>query len=295
MIRFPTATLEGKKIPRAIFLIQPQPSRSEKEIYPFMRGVYELGAWCFDLPSPQHYKSFRELKISTGDESLIGLCHFDVEPSLSFLGKPIHYVEPKIISTIRKDFSLSPPIRNILPSSPPADVFTQREIDRITFDPFRFEKALSPIHPTDSPFLIIGEKYGEWLLALGRVDLLQEMVSRIRQKGFTPFFSCRWINFILPRAKSLDVAAFAIPINKTWNPAHLEQVSVLIRKLNKPVISLFPLYEKRFFKTFEATLSFLFDELKVYAVMLKVTSEEEARRIVGTLKRFPSLLTYRRT
>lgn len=295
MIRFPTATLEGKKIPRVIFGIHLQSSWSEKETYHFMKKVYELGAWCFDLPSSRHYDSFRELKISTADENLIGLCHFNVESGLSFMGRPIHHFEPKIISTIRKDFPLSPLIRNILPSSPSVDVFTQREIDRITLDTLRFEKALSSFHSTESPFLIIGENYGEWLLALGRTDLLQEMVTKIRQKGFLPIFSCQWIDYILPRAKPLDVTAFVIPIHNIGKPSHLGQVSALLRKLNKPVISLVPLTHQRFLKALKATLSFLFDELKVYVIMIKVASEEEVRRVVEAIKGFPSLLTYRKT
>ena len=81
----------------------------------------------------------------------------------------------------------------------------------MTFDPLRFDKALSLFNPEESPFLLTGEKYGDWLLALGRIDLLKEMVSRIREKGFTPIFSGQWATFVLPKAKPLDVAAYADP------------------------------------------------------------------------------------
>jgi hypothetical protein len=295
MMRFPTVLLEGKKLPRMIFSIQPSPPRGDQEIYPFMKKAYEMGAWCFDLPSPRDIESFQELKNSIIDEMVIGLCHLEVAKGVSFLGRPLHQFESKVISTIRKDFLPSQLTRDILPPSSSSEVFTQREIDRITFDSVRFDKAFSLFDPQKSPFLLIGEKYGEWLLALGRIDLLQEMVSRVRQKGFIPIFSGQWTTFVLPKAKPLDVAAYAIPINKKWSPFDLHRASDLIKKFDKPVISLNPLADGKLLKESEGAFSFLFDELKVCAVITKIASEGEARGIVEALKKFPSLIPYRKT
>jgi len=295
MMRLPTVILEGKKLPRTIFSIQPSPPKGDQEIYLLMEKAYELGAWCFDLPSLRHIESFQELKKSIMDEMVIGLCHLEVEKGVSFLGKPLHQFESKVISTIRKGFLTSQMARNILPPSSSSDVFTQREIDRITFDAVRFDKSFSLLDPQASPFLLIGEKYGELLLALGRIDLLHKMVSRARQKGFIPIFSGQWTTFILPKAKPLDVAAYAIPINKKWGLFDLQQASALIKKFDKPVISLNPLADGRLLKESEGAFSFLFDELKVYAVIAKIPSEEEAKRIIEALQKFPSLIPYRKT
>ena len=294
-MRFPTVILEGKKLPRTIFSIQPSPPQGDQEIYPLMEKAYEMGAWCFDLPSLRHIESFQELKNSIKDEMVIGLCHLEVGKGVSFLGKPLHQFESKVISTIRKDFLTSQMTRDILPPSSSSDVFTQREIDRITFDSARFDKAFSLFDPRESPFLLIGEKYGERLLALGRIDLLHEMVSRVRQKGFIPIFSGQWTTFILPKAKPLDVAAYAIPINKKWGLFDLQQASALIKKFDKPVISLNPLADGRLSEESKEALSFLFDELKVCAVIAKIPSEEEAKRIIEALQKFPSLIPYRKT
>ena len=294
-MRLTTTILEGKKLPRTIFSIQPLTSRGEQEIYSLMKKVYEMGAWCLDLPSAEHLESFKELKNLTIDETLIGLCHLEVEEGISFLGKPLHRFESKVISTIRKDLLPSHLSRNILPPSSSSEVFSQKEIDRITFDPLRFDKALSLFDPKESPFLLVGEKYGDWLLALGRLDLLHEMVSKVRQKGFIPIFSGQWATFVLPKAKSLDVAAYAIPINKKWSLFDLQRASDLIKKFNKPVISLNPLADGKLLEESEAAFSFLFDELKVYAVIAKIASEGETRRIIEVLKKFPSLIPPRKT
>lgn len=292
-MRFPTVILEGKKLPRMIFSIQPPMSRGDREIYRLMEKTYELGAWCFDLPSANHLESLKELKNVTGDEALIGLCHLEAETGVSFLGKPLHRFESKIISTIRKDL---PPhlLRNILPFPSSSEVFTQKEIDRITLDPLRFDKRLSLFDPKDSPFLLFGEKYGDWLLALGRIDLLHEMVSKVRAKGYIPIYTGQWTIFALPKAKPLSVAAFAIPINKKSNFFDLPRVTNLIKKFDKPVISLNPLAEGELLNESEGAFSFLFDELKVYAAVVKIASEEEAGRIVQALKNIPSLLIHPR-
>ena len=164
-MRLPTTILEGKKLPRAIFSIQPPTPLGDHEIYPLMKKTYEMGAWCFDLPSAKHLKSFKELKKLTIDEMLIGLCHIEVETGVSFLGKPLHRFESKVISTIRKDLLPSHLPRNILPPSSSSEVFTQKEIDRITFDPLRFDKALSLFDPEEVSVSPGRRKI--WRLALG--------------------------------------------------------------------------------------------------------------------------------
>jgi hypothetical protein len=294
-MRLPTVILERKKLPRMIFSVQPATSYGDREIFSLMGKAYEMGAWCFDLPSANHLECFKELKHSTTDETLIGLCHIEVETGVSFLGKPLHQFESKVVSTIRKDLLPSHLTRNILPGSSSSEVFTQKEIDRLIFDPLRFDKALSFFHPGKSPFLLVGEKYGDWLLALGRIDLLHEMVSKVRGKGFIPIFSGQWATFVLPKAKPLNVAAYAIPINKKWSLFDLKRATDLIKKFDKPVISLNPLADGTLLKESKRAFSFLFDELKVYAVIAKITSEGEAGGIIEALKEFPSLIPPRKT
>ena len=294
-MRLPVAFLEDKKIPRVIFSIQSQAVSIRQKSFPLMREIYEMGAWCFDLPTAGHLESLKELRELMNDETLMGFSHLSAEVGVSFLGKPIHQFESKVISTIRKDLLPSRLTRNILPPSSSSEVFTQKEIDRITFDPPRFDKTLSLFDPKESPFLLIGGKYGDWLLALGRINLLHEMVSGVRRRGFIPIFSGQWATFVLPKAKPLDAAAYAIPINKRWGHFDLQRASDLIKKFDKPVISLNPLDSGKLLKELEGAFSFLFDDLKVYAAIVEIASEEEARRIIEVLKKFPSLMPPRKT
>jgi hypothetical protein len=291
----PTTILEGRKLSRIIFSIRRPTSATHEEISFLMKKVYEMGAWCFDLPSLKHLESFKELKRLTDDETLIGFGHLEAEEGAAFLGRPLHQFESKVISTIKKNIIPPHLIHHLFPSSTPNDIFTQKEVDRIVFDTLRFEKALSSFNPLESPFLLIGEKYSDWLLALGRIDLLKEMISRVREKGFIPIFSGQWATFVLPKAKPLDVVAYAIPINRRWSHFDLALACDLIKKFDRPVISLNPLADGKLLKESEEAFLFLFEELKIYSAIAEVASVEEARTIFESLKRLPSLIPPRKT
>ena len=304
-MRFPTAILEGKKLPRAIFSARPL-SASGQEIASLMRAVYELGAWCFDLPSSKHLEAFSELKNLTNDETLIGLPHVGAEEGASLWGTPLHRFESKVVATIKKNvFSLDliQSLKEIgvwdnklfFPASSSPEVFTQKDIDRIAFDPSRFDKVLSSFTPKTSPFLLIGERYGDWLLGLGRVDLLKQMVAAARQEGFIPIFSGRWATFLLPKAKPLEVAAYAVPINKKRGFFDLNRACDLIKKFDRPVISLNSLADGELLEESEQAFSFLFDELKICSAIAEVASAEEVEKVLNAVGKAPSLIPHRKT
>jgi len=285
----PTVLLEGKKLSRIIISI---PSTSPSSL---MKKIYGMGITHFDLPSSKHLQSFRELKGLTEDENLMGLCHLEAEEGASFLGKPLHQFETKVVSTIKKNLGLPHSIRNLPPVPFASEVLTQKEIDRIDFDPQRFEKALSLFHPGESPFLLVGGRYGDWLLALGRIDLLKEMMAKVREKGFTPVYSGQWATFCLPKAKSLDVVAYAVPINKKWSFFDLDQACVMIKKFDRPVISLNPLADGTLLKNSEEAFSFLFKELKITLAIVEIYSEQEVEILLSAAEKIPSITPPRKT
>ena len=306
-MRFPTVNLEGKNLPRIILSIKPPPSsQGLREISTLMRKAYEMDAWCFDLPTIKHHQSFKELRVLTEDEDLIGLPHIEAKEGASLSGIPLHRVEAKVSGTIVKN--LFPPdlVKKLkemgvwnspyfFPGPGSFEVFTQKEIDRISFDSSRFDKALSPFQPNTHPFLMVGERYGDWLLGLGCMDLLKQMISSIRGKNFIPILSGQWATFFLPKAKSLEAAAYAIPINKKRSFFEHAQACDLIKKFDKPVISLDPLADKELMERPDEAFSFLFEELKIYLAIVGVSSEEELERILKTIDKIPSLRPHRKT
>jgi hypothetical protein len=289
MMRLPVTVLGERELSRIIFSIR---STTPSNL---MKKVYGMGIAHFDLPSSKHLEPFRELKGLTEDPTLMGLCHLEAEEGTSFLGRPLHQFETKVVSTIKKNLSLPQSIRNLPPVPVASDVLTQKEIDRIDFDPQRFEKALSLFHPGDSPFLLVGGRYGDWLLALGRIDLLKEMMAKVREKGFAPVYSGQWATFCLPKARSLDVVAYAVPINKKWGFLNLDQACTLIKKFDRPVISLNPLADGTLLKNSEEAFSFLFKELKIALAIAEIHSEQEAEILLSAAEQIPSFIPPRKT
>jgi len=305
-MRLPTFALEGRKLPRIIFSILPSPQVNLPDISLLMKKAYEMGISHFDLPSPNHLESFRGLRTLTEDKSLFGFCHIGAEQGVSFLGRPLHCFEAKVVSTLKKNIFPLELIQQLkilgvwnsrlfFPAVSSSEVFTQKEIDRLALDSLRFDKALSLFRPEESPFLFLGGKYGDWIIGLGRVDLLKDMAQKVRDKGFTPIFSARWATFILPKAKSIDVAAYAIPINRNWSLFDLTQACALVKKFDKPLISLNPFADGKLLRGSEEALAFLFKELKVHGAIAEMGSEEEGRTVLKALEKFPSVIPPRKT
>ena len=304
-MRFPTVILEGKKLPRIVFSIRPPSSSGLRGISSLMRKAYERDARCFDLPTARHHEALKELISLTEDRTLAGLPHIGAEEGASLSGIPLHRFEKKMGSTITNNLLSPDLIRNLkesgywknpffYPASNASEVLTQKEIDRISFDSSRFDKCLAPFQPADSPFLFIGERYGDWLLGLGRIDLLKNMVAAARARGFIPILSGQWATFFLPKVRSVDAAAYAVPINKRRGFFDLPQACNLIKKFDRPVISLDPLANKELLERPDEAFSFLFEELKIALAVPEVSSEEELEQVLKAVEKIPSLRSYRK-
>lgn len=291
-MHLPIAFFEKRRTQRIVFSIV---ASSHQTIHPLMEKIHERGGWCFYLPSIHHLESFKSLKAETGDEFLMGFGHLEASSGVSLTGKPLHQFESKIIATLIRNIIPPEAVRNLFPFRIGGESLTQKEIDRMTFDPSRFDQAFSPFQPREVPFLLIGGKYGDWLLGLGRTDLLEKMVSEIRRRGFVPIFSCQWTTFSLPKAKHLDVAGYAVPISKKRGLFDLEQAVKLIKKFDHPVISLDPFAGGGLLERSNEALAFLFDELKVHSVIAEISSEEDLEPLLRGIKNFPSLIPFRKT
>jgi hypothetical protein len=69
----------------------------------------------------------------------------------------------------------------------------------------------------------------------------------------------------------------------------------MIKRFEKPILSLNPLAEGRLLNESAEAFSFLFNELKVYAAMIEVTSDEEMVKAIQGVEKIPSLIPFRKT
>ncbi len=294
-MRVPFILLEGRKIPRLLFSIPLKNPREHQKLLFLMKRLYEEGFFCLDLPTPHHLQRLKELRELTEDENLIGCGHIGIEDWISFLGKPIDQFELKIISTLIKNFIPRDWIKKAFPKAVFGEVLTQKEINRMTFDSSRFNEALSFFHPGETPFLLLRGKYNDWLLTLGRIDLFQESVSMIRERGFIPLLSLKWPTFLLPKAKPLEVAAYVIPIHPKKSLFDFYQTCDMVKKFDKPIIGFTPFMGSRGLKRSKVTFSFLFNDLKIHLTVVEVSSEIEIKRVLKGVSEIPHPIHSQRT
>jgi predicted aldo/keto reductase-like oxidoreductase len=69
----------------------------------------------------------------------------------------------------------------------------------------------------------------------------------------------------------------------------------MIKKFDKPVLSLDPLSKGDLLKKSEEAFSFLFDELKVHSAIAEVNSEDEIELLLKGVEKIPSLIPFRKT
>jgi hypothetical protein len=95
--------------------------------------------------------------------------------------------------------------------------------------------------------------------------------------------------------KVFDFAAYAIPINKNRGLLDHSQACTLIKKFDKPLISLDPLAEGKLLGNSKEAFSFLFKELRIHGAVAEVSSVSESTKILDAMADIPSLIPPRKT
>jgi hypothetical protein len=161
---------------------------------------------------------------------------------------------------------------------------TTSQIDSIKINTEFFKKRLEFYRNLDVKVVQYGGGTADWLVALGRTDLLNDLAHLIRKSGFVPLLICHWASLVLPHAeKELDVAGYVIPLNRLWSLQSLSDVLNVIRGIGKPVIAMKPLAQGVLARDLEGAFEFLFEKAGVTAVLVGVSSIAEAKQTFRTL------------
>jgi hypothetical protein len=163
---------------------------------------------------------------------------------------------------------------------------TQSQIDSIEMKIEFFKKRLEFYRNLDVKLVQFGGGTADWLVALGRTDLLKDLTRIIRESRFIPLLVCHWITLVLPIAeKELDVAGYIVPINKLWSLLSLSNALEVLKKTNKPIIAMKPLAQGALAHDPENAFTFLFKKARVAAVLVGVSSIAEAKQTFLALRK----------
>lgn len=252
-----------------------------------MRAAFEAGGRAFDLSFDVNICLFRQLIEETG-EHLIGFGNPTWEQGIFLNGRYMQLSRDRILRTLvdrlfprhiaqlvndklsQEDVLVFGYDREAVPLS-------DAEIASIALDEATFRKRLSIFR--DCQYICFGGSDADWLVPLGRIDVVADLARVVREEGFIPILLCQYATLVVPEAEvsGLDVAGYAIPLNRAWSWFDRDECVEMVKSLAKPVIAFMPLASGGLRKDVRSALDWLYAEVGVEAILFGTATPIHAR------------------
>ena len=268
------------------------------KILEVMKTSVGYGAKCVDL-SPPLIEAFIRLQDKT-DKKIVGLGSLQEWTCKNFTidDVPLANFDEEIKASVRQKLpkgylaDLTQPnipgqefIQSFFIPNRVTRPLTKSQIDSIEMKPEFFTRRLELYQKLNVKLVEFGGIAADWLVSIGRADLLGKLLQLIRSKGFKPILICHWVSMMLPICeKELDeVAGYIVPINKLWSLLTLDEALKSIRNIEKPIVAMKTLAQNTLLNDMESAYHFLFKEAGVTAVLVGVSSKAEAKQTFSTI------------
>lgn len=265
-----------------------------------MKNTVSCGVKSLDL-SPPLADLFKQLQVET-DEKIVGLGALQEWTCRNFTIEdvPLENYSEEIKATVRlrlphgylehlgrSKIAKTEFLNSFFVPSRRAEPLRQSQIEAIHLTPDFFENRLELYKKLNLKLIQFGGITADWLVGVGRVDLLEKLLQMVKRRGFTPILICHWASMVLPvcEQKLDEVAAYIIPLNKLWSLLNLQETLRVIKKTDKPIIAMKTLAQGVLSNQIESAYTFLFKKAGVAAVLVGVESKNEAERTFSTIGR----------
>jgi len=255
-----------------------------------MRAAYEAGCRAYDLSFEENVRLFHRLSEEV-NEPLLGFGNPTWEQGVFLSGRYIQYSRDRIIRTLVERFLPSHLARQVEEhlSHKAVLVFgydrqacplSDEEIASIILDEATFRRRLSIFE--DCQYIFLGGSDADWLVSLGRLDVIADMVRVVREEGFIPILLCHYATHVIPlvEAGSLDVEGYAVPLNRDWSWFDRDACVEIIKKLDKPVIAFMPLASGGLRNDVRGAIDWLFNQAGVDSILFGTATPDHARETV---------------
>ncbi len=259
----------------------------EEYCYTVMKACHEAGGKGYDLSFTENTRLFRRLLDETG-ESLVGFGNPTWEQGFFLNGRYLMHHRDRILRTLveqiwtpkiarQVDETLSKDAVLVFGYDRQADLMTDREIASIHLDIDAYLKRLSIFK--DCRYILMGGSDADYLVSLGRVDLVKELALATRQAGFTPYLLCQYPSIVLPMVEEagLEVEGYAVPLNKEWSWIDRDSCLAAVKATRKPVIAFMPLASGDLRKDVRGALDWLYVDAGVESILFGTATAEHAR------------------
>lgn len=251
-----------------------------------MKAYFEAGGRAYDLSFEENTRPFSRLK-EWAAEPLIGFGNPSWEQGVFLNGRYLQYSRDRILRTLVDRLFPRPIARLVEEKLSKDDVLvfgydrsvkplTDEEIANISLNEEAFFRRLSIFE--DCQYILLGGSDADWLVSLGRLDLVAEMAARVRQKGWIPLLLCQYASLVVPAAEEygLEVEGYAVPLNREWSWFDRDACLEAIKNVKKPVIAFMPLAGGGLRKDVRGALDWLFCEAGVESVLFGTATPEHA-------------------
>ncbi len=260
----------------------------EEYCYSVMKACYEAGGMGYDLSFIENVRLFRRLKEETGSNQLIGFGNPTWEQGVFLNGRFLHYSRDRIIRTLVErlwpgdiakivEEKLSHEAVLVFGYDRDASLLSEKEIESIYLDEEAFLRRLSIFE--DCQYILMGGADADYLVSLGRMDIVARMADIVREAGYIPFLLTQYPSLVLPRTEEagLRVDGYAVPLNREWSWFTRDACLEAVRATNKPVIAFMPLASGQLKKDVRGALEWLYAEAGVEAILYGTATAEHAR------------------
>lgn len=258
----------------------------EEYCYSVMKAGYDAGGRAFDLSFEINTRLFKRLLDETG-ERLLGFGNPSWEQGVILNNRYIQYSRDRILITLVERCFPRPIAEKVEKELSHEDVLvfgydrdakplTDNEIASIRLDKELFLKRISIFK--DCQYLMLGGSDADWLVSLGRVDLVAEMAQIAREQGFVPYLLCQYASYILPivEKSGVDVEGYTVPLNKEWSWFDRDTCLETVKSIHKPVIAFMPLASGSLRKDVRGALDWLYEEAGVESILYGTATPEHA-------------------
>jgi hypothetical protein len=252
-----------------------------------MRAAHEAGGTAFDLSFSENVRLFRKLQAETA-VPLLGFGNPTWEQGVMLNGQFLQYERDRILKTLVDrlwprpiarlvEDELSQAATMVFGYDRQAQPLTDAEIAAITLDEAILRGRLDTLQ--DCEYMFFGGSDADWLVSLGRADLLADLARVVREAGHQPVLLCHYATLVVPAAEAmdLDTVAHAIPFNKVWTWFDLDECIKIVKSLDKPVIAFMPLASGDLKADVEDSLRWLFDDMAVESILFGTATPGHAR------------------
>lgn len=252
-----------------------------------MRAALEAGGRAFDLSFEVNARLFRRLIEETGQE-LIGFGNPTWEQGVFLHGRYIQLSRDRILRTLVDRLFPRDIARLVEEQLSGEDVLvfgydrqaaplSDEDIDSIALDEDAFRKRLSVFG--DCQYVCLGGSDADWLIPLGRIDVVADLARVVRQEGFIPILLCQYATLVVPAAEAagLDVAGYAVPLNRAWSWFGRDECVEIVKSLDKPVIAFMPLASGGLRTDVRSALDWLYAEVGVQSILFGTAAADHAR------------------